>query len=194
MTTARASSGTPITPVEQTATWSSGTPAHIAAAPCIFAASWRPIEPVAAFALPLLTTTARIASRRQRSRVSSTGAAAVPERVNRAALVVCAASLTSRPTSVPPDGLIPAATPAARKPSGRHVGIGEQPRVLGQRDPARGERLERGHQTRPSVSGRPNMRLRFWIACELVPFQRLSIAAKTSTLPLRGSTRACTAQ
>ena len=38
-------SGTPITPVEATATWSSGTPAAIAAAPCMRAASSSPRRP-----------------------------------------------------------------------------------------------------------------------------------------------------
>jgi carbamoyl-phosphate synthase small subunit len=39
----------------------------------------------------------------------------------------------------------------------------------------------------PSASGRPNIRLRFWTACEAAPFQRLSIAANTITLPVRTS-------
>ena len=50
------------------------------------AASSSPRRPVAALALPALATTARIASSRQRSCVSSTGAASTPERVKRAAL------------------------------------------------------------------------------------------------------------
>ena len=50
--------------------------------------------------------------------VTSTGAASTPERVNRAALVVSGESQTSRPMSLPPLGLIPHATPAARKPWG----------------------------------------------------------------------------
>jgi hypothetical protein len=107
-----------MTPVEATATRSGSTPAAIAAAPCILAASSRPRPPVAAFALPELATTARRASSFARSCVSSTGAASTPERVKRAALVVAGASETSRPTSVPPLGLMPAATPAARKPCG----------------------------------------------------------------------------
>ena len=105
--------------VDATATWSSRTPATIAPAPCIRAASSSPRRPVAALALPEFATTARIAAIRQRSCVSSTGAASTPERVKRAALVVSGASQTSRPTSVPPLGLMPAATPAARKPTGR---------------------------------------------------------------------------
>ena len=38
-----------------------------------------------------------------------------------------------------------------------------------------------------SLSGRPNIRLRFWTACEAAPFHRLSIAAKTMIRPVRGS-------
>jgi hypothetical protein len=75
------SSGTPITPVEATATRSSRTPEAIAAAPCMRAASSMPRRPVAALALPELTTTVRMASWRQRSCVSSTGAASTPDRV-----------------------------------------------------------------------------------------------------------------
>ena len=62
-------------------------------------------------------------SSRQRSRVTSTGAASTPERVKRAALTVSAASQTSRPRSGAPERLEPAATPAARKPAGRPPGI-----------------------------------------------------------------------
>jgi hypothetical protein len=111
-------SGTPITPVEQTATWSSLIPATIAPMPCILAAFSKPGRPVAALALPELTTTARSASSRVRSRHSSTGGAWVPEAVKRAALVASGASQTTTPTSGEPDALMPAATPAARKPAG----------------------------------------------------------------------------
>ena len=81
---------------------SAPTRAATAAAPCICAASSSPRRPVAAFALPELTTTARRPSRLQRSIVSSTGAASVPDRVKRAALVVCGASDTSNPRSGAP--------------------------------------------------------------------------------------------
>ena len=39
----------------------------------------------------------------------------------------------------------------------------------------------------PSPSGRPNIRLRFWTACEAAPFHRLSIAPNTITRPVRAS-------
>src|SRR5919204_2063043 len=118
LTTACESSGTPMTPVEATATRSASTLATIAPAPCILAASSGPRPPVAALALPELATTARMAPSFVRSWVRSTGAARTPDRVNRAALVVSGASDTSSATSLPPLGLIPAATPAARKPAG----------------------------------------------------------------------------
>ena len=51
--------------------------------------------------------------------LSSTGAAGVPVAVKRAALTGCSESQTSRPRSGLPLGLIPQATPAARKPAGR---------------------------------------------------------------------------
>ena len=113
------SSGTPITPVDATATWSSGTRAAIDAPPCMRAASSSPRRPVAAFALPELATIVRIEPSRQRSCVSRTGAASTPERLKRAALTVSGMSDTSRPRSGAPDGLSPHATPAARKPFGR---------------------------------------------------------------------------
>jgi hypothetical protein len=116
--TACIGSGTPITPVEATATWASETPATIAPAPCILAALSRPGRPVAAFALPEFTTTARRSSIWLRWVVSRTGAASVPELVKRAALTVRSARQTSSPRSRAPLGLIPDATPAARNPCG----------------------------------------------------------------------------
>ena len=63
------------------------TPAAIAAAPCIRAASSSPGRPVAALALPELTATARRRVRAARAPcVTITGAASMPERVKRAAL------------------------------------------------------------------------------------------------------------
>ena len=118
-----ASSGTPITPVEATATWSSRTPPAIEAAPCIRAASSKPRLPVAALALPELATITRSASSRERVCVSTTGAASTPERVNRAADTHSAAEQTISPRSIPPDGFRPQATPDARNPAGRSPGF-----------------------------------------------------------------------
>ena len=62
------SSCTPMTPVDATATWSSRTPPTIAAAPCTLRGLLEAeVRPVAAFALPELAATARIASSRVRS-------------------------------------------------------------------------------------------------------------------------------
>ena len=98
---------------------SGATPSAIAAAPWVLAASSSPRRPVAALAQPELASTARSASRRQRSWLSSTGAAGVPVAVKRAALTGRSASQTSSPRSGLPLGLIPHATPAARNPAGR---------------------------------------------------------------------------
>src|ERR1019366_471190 len=46
----------------------------------------------------------------------------------------------------------------------------------------------------PSVSGYPNIRLRFCTAWEEVPFQRLSIAESTTTFPVWPSAAAKTRQ
>ena len=129
-------SGTPITPVEATATAPSGQRLASAAAPCILAAFSNPGRPVAAFALPELTTIARTPFSVTRSRHSSTGADCVPEAVNRAALVVAGALETSSPTSGWPLGLIPHATPAALNPCGSPPpGSDTLPGTSTQRDP-----------------------------------------------------------
>ena len=123
LTTARESSGTPITPVEATATWSASARPAASAAGALHLG--RVVEPAPAgggVGVAGVDHHARRASSRQRSRVTSTGAASTPERVKRAALVVSAASETSSPTSGAPLGLIPAATPAARKPAGQPAG------------------------------------------------------------------------
>ena len=70
---ARSGSGTPITPVEATATSPAASPSAAAAASWTRAAASIPASPVAALALPEFATTARIAPRSQRSRVTSDG-------------------------------------------------------------------------------------------------------------------------
>src|SRR5258708_4285015 len=105
-------------PVEARATAAGSTPAASAAAPWVLAASSRPRPPVAALAQPELTSTARSAPSVQRSWLRSTGAAAAPDEVKRAALTGSAASLRSSPRSGRPLGLRPAATPPARNPAG----------------------------------------------------------------------------
>ncbi len=110
---------TPITPVEATATRSSGSPHATAAAPCMRAASSSPRRPVAALAIPEFTATARSASSRQRSLHVSTGAASVALAAKRAALTAFSLSHVSRPTSYSSLRRMEPFTPDARKPPGR---------------------------------------------------------------------------
>ena len=141
------------------------------------AASSKPRRPVAALALPELATITRSASSRVRSLVSTTGAASTPERVKRAALTQSGDEQTIRPRSSPPEGFSPHAMPAARKPAGRSPGFSVT--WSGVCHPAT--------HSSPSVSGRPNIRLRFCTACDAAPFHRLSITEKTMIRPVRGS-------
>ena len=150
-----------IAPVEASATAAGSTPAAIAAAPWVFAASSRPRRPVAALAQPEFTSTTFSSASLQRSRVTRTGAAAVPESVKRAALTGFSASQTSSPTSGRPLSLSPAATPAARKPSGRPESAASSRTCDGRGHPARAEERLRLAHPRPSVSGLANITLRF---------------------------------
>src|SRR5918992_1194491 len=113
-------SSCPITPVEATPTWAGSTPSCSAAVDCIAAAVARPRPPSPTFEQPELAATAR---RRPRSACfeTMTGAPTRALVVKRAADTVSGASETSTPTSRP-SGLIPAATPAARKSAGRACG------------------------------------------------------------------------
>ena len=139
LTTSSTGSWWLIAPVEASTTSDGSTAAAAAAAPCVLAASSRPRRPVAALAQPALASTTRRELRRQRSRLTSTGAAAVLLEVNRAALTGSAASQTSRPTSGSPLVFSPAATPAARKPAGSPTPSGQLANVCGRRHPARAE-------------------------------------------------------
>ena len=73
-----------------------------------------------------------------------------------------------------PDALMPAATPAARNPAGAVTVMGRLRMAV-----------------RPAVSGRPSMRLAFWMAWPAAPLPRLSMAATTVARPVRGSAAAC---
>src|SRR4029077_10949187 len=68
------------------------------------------------------------------------------------------------------------------KPGGEPLAV-ELGHVLRARHPAAGGE----NHAIPSPSGRPNMRLRFWIACDDVPFHRLSMTLNTMTRPVRSS-------
>src|SRR4051794_40580509 len=76
----------------------------------------------------------------------------------------------------------------------RQAAVGRLADALGHLDPARAEEAGADGHCRPAVSSSPNIRLRFCTACDEDPFQRLSIAAKTKTLPVRSSMRAAIRQ
>src|SRR5271165_6604404 len=74
----------------------------------------------------------------------------------------------------------------ARRPeAGGQAGVWTQVAHVRRRGhPARAEEGPHGAHPRPAFSGWANITFRFWTACEEVPFQRLSIEEKTSTLPV----------
>ena len=83
-----AGSGSPITPVEATKTWSTGSASRSAAARAVASTATRPFEPVKALALPELTRMAKpcspppsICSAASFSSHQSTGPERVAERV-----------------------------------------------------------------------------------------------------------------
>jgi len=111
------SRGAPITPVEATATVSTGRRRCCAVSRRMRAASASPSLPVHALALPALTTTAWRRSQAAVSRVSRTGAAAAALLVNVAAETVGRRE-HKMPRSSLPRFLTPVATPAATNASG----------------------------------------------------------------------------
>ena len=111
-------SRSPISPVEQTAISpgeSSMAWARCSAVACV---SWKPGAPVQALAPPELSTTARTRPPLTTWRVHSTGAAWTRLEVNTAAAARDGPSFRTTATSGWPDSFSPAATPAARNPSG----------------------------------------------------------------------------
>jgi hypothetical protein len=107
---------TPITPVEATTTSSTAQSTARAASTAISRASESPASPVPAFAQPALITIARARPSARCSREISTGAAFARLAVKMPAEAQGPSAATSARSSRP--NLIPAATPAARKPSG----------------------------------------------------------------------------
>ena len=107
-----------MTPVEDTSTCSTGQPTRSAAVTAMSRASVSPRAPVQALAQPLLTTTAAVvpSDRRRCSRVTVTGAATARLVVKMPADRAGGVDASSARSS--PDGLMPQATPAARKPAG----------------------------------------------------------------------------
>ena len=134
-------SRSPIRPVEQTAI----SPAESASAgrealrglACVSA---KPSGPVQAFAPPELSSTARTRPPRSTCCVHSTGAAFTRLAVNTAAAAREGPSLMTTATSRAPDGFSPAATPAARNPSGAVTLMYFPPSgAVSRRDPLRGQ-------------------------------------------------------
>src|SRR5918993_26065 len=115
--TRAASSGTPITPVEQTSTCSGRQPSSAAARSTVVSTAASPAGPVQALALPEFSTTTRAsAEAASRSRDQTTGAATTWLVVNTPAATV-PGSPTIRARSAAPEGLSPQATPAAPNPA-----------------------------------------------------------------------------
>src|SRR5437763_6230792 len=108
----------PISPVEQMAISPADSPSAAARRSALVWVSVKPSGPVQAFAPPELSSTARTRPPRTTCCVHSTGAAFTLLAVNTAATARDGPSLTTTATSRAPDGLSPAATPAARNPSG----------------------------------------------------------------------------
>ncbi len=108
----------PISPVEQTATSPAPIPSRPAVCSAVRWVSAKPAGPVHALAPPEFRTTARSRPSASTWRDQMTGAACTRLPVNTPAAVSDGPWLTTTATSGRPDGLSPAATPAARNPPG----------------------------------------------------------------------------
>jgi hypothetical protein len=105
---------TPITPVERTSTCAGSSPSAAAASACVARAAASPCSPVAAFAIPELTTTACGSATASASCDTSTGAAFRRLAVNIAAPTAGAIDRTSARSG--DERRMPAATAAASNP------------------------------------------------------------------------------
>ncbi len=207
------SSGTPMMPVEPTATRAGVVPSASAHARCMSRATARPGPPVQAFAFPLFITTAASERSETSRRLTSTGAAAKELRVKTAAPAVsarCSAATATMPRSLRPLSLMPAATPGGHEASGvGHAGRDAarllQPHAGGQREERRGlrvpdDRMVGSHRpahlrtSSPVVSGSPTIRFMFCTACPEAPFIRLSMAEITLIIPALLSRRSAMRQ
>ena len=129
-------SRSPIRPVEHTAISpgeSSMAAARRSAVACV---SWKPGAPVQALAPPELSTTARTRPPLTTWRVQVTGAAWIRLEVNTAAAARDGPSFSTTATSGWPESFRPAATPAARNPSGAVTLMGQLRGRSGRRSPA----------------------------------------------------------
>ena len=129
------------------------------------------------------------APRRNRRRRRAPGAAAAAFRVTSSAERTSSESHTSRPTSGSPDGLIPRAHAAARKPGASRGRVELARRRPGRRPSASAGSGPSVASPQPLRLARPSIRLRFCTACPAAPFQRLSIAQKATIRPDRSSRR-----
>src|SRR5215472_530014 len=111
-------SRSPIRPVEQTATSLAGTDSRPARCSAVCLVSAYPSRPVQALAPPEFSTTARTVPPARTSWLHRTGAALTRLAVKTPAAAADGPSLITTATSGLPEVLIPAATPAARNPSG----------------------------------------------------------------------------
>ena len=110
----------PMRPVEHTSTSPAETPSRSATSSADSCVSWKPGAPVQALAPPELSRTASARPSLMTCWLHSTGAAAKRLLVKTAAACLTGPSLTTRATSfLPSMALIPARTPAARKPRGK---------------------------------------------------------------------------
>ena len=165
------SSGTPMTPVEATATW---LVRHAARrSPRRPASSRRRRARGRRWRRSRCPSWRRRRAGRRAARaacVTTTGAASTPERVKRAALVG-----VGRVADEQPDVGVARRLQAGRDARPRGSRRGSPPGGLGDAvghlDPARAEERRRGraHAAIPAVSSRPNMRLRFCTACDECP-------------------------
>ena len=111
-------SRSPISPVEQTATWPAAAEIAPASRSAVSRVSSSPAGPVHAFAPPEFSTTARTWPARVTCSVQRTGAALTRLEVKTAAAACDGPSLSTTATSGSPEAFSPAVTPAARKPRG----------------------------------------------------------------------------
>ena len=116
----------PITPVEQTSTSSGEQSSRFATSAVIHRASSSPRVPVQALALPELTITARAVARGKRERETFTGAPHTRLVVKTPTAVDGLSAANSARSSFEDPGLMPQATPAARKPAGSGMDVAKK--------------------------------------------------------------------
>ena len=178
----------PMTPVEQTRTFSELVLICFATSAVIACASFSPCSPVDAFALPELMTTARMESLGTRFRETCTGAPQTWLSVKTPAAVQGVSETKSARSRFLGSSFRPQWMPAVWNFSGSFfevvMGVFLFVRfifyrnVVGQALP-----LTCFYGRSPVVSGKPCMMLKFWTATPLAPLMRLSMTEKMMTFP-----------